>query len=153
MFVRFRGAFGVVHRCIEKATGKTYAVKFIPTLTPEDKATVRREIDVMADLNHAKLLNLHDAFEEDVEMAMVTEFVAGGELFDRIADPNYKMTEAEAIKYMRQICQGLQHMHENNIAHLDLKVRVSLGVRTMMYDFGVRCSLRISSARPRRVPM
>ena len=153
VFVRFRGAFGVVHRCIEKATGKTYAVKFIPTLTPEDKATVRREIDVMADLNHAKLLNLHDAFEEDVEMAMVTEFVAGGELFDRIADPNYKMTEAEAIKYMRQICQGLQHMHENNIAHLDLKVRVSLGVRTMMYDFGVRCSLRISSARPRRVPM
>ena len=75
------------------------------------------------DLNHPKLLHLHDAFEDENEMAMVTEFVAGGELFDRIADPNYKMTEAEAIKYMRQICQGLQHMHENNIVHLDLKVR------------------------------
>ncbi len=75
------------------------------------------------ELNHPKLLHLHDAFEEEVEMAMVTEFIAGGELFDRIADPNYKMTEAEAIKYMRQICQGLKHMHENNIVHLDLKVR------------------------------
>ncbi len=75
------------------------------------------------DLNHPKLLHLHDAFEDEVEMAMVTEFVAGGELFDRISDPNYKMTEAEAIKYMRQICQGLKHMHENNIVHLDLKVR------------------------------
>ena len=121
-FLISSGAFGVVHRCIEKATGKTYAAKFIPTLTPADKATVRREMEVMMDLNHPKLLHLHDAFEEDVEMAMVTEFIAGGELFDRIADPNYKMTEAEAIKYMRQICQGLQHMHENNIVHLDLKV-------------------------------
>ena len=80
-------------------------------------------MEVMMDLNHPKLLHLHDAFEEDVEMAMVTEFIAGGELFDRIADPNYKMTEAEAIKYMRQICQGLRHMHENNIVHLDLKVK------------------------------
>jgi serine/threonine protein kinase len=97
-------------------------------LTPADKATVRREMDVMMDLNHQKLLHLHDAFEEDVEMAMVTEFIAGGELFDRIADPNYKMTEAEAIKYMRQVCQGLEHMHENNIVHLDLKVRYSIEI-------------------------
>jgi serine/threonine protein kinase len=123
MLMDSSGAFGVVHRCIERATGKTYAVKFIPTLTSDDKAVVRREMEVMMDLNHRNLLHLHDAFEEETEMAMVTEFVAGGELFDRIADPNYKMTEAEAIKYMRQICQGLQQMHENNIVHLDLKVR------------------------------
>ena len=119
-----------MHRCIENATSKTYAAKFIPPLTPADKATVRREIEVMADLNHPKLLHLHDAFEEEVEMAMVTEFIAGGELFDRIADPNYKMTEAEAIKYMRQICQGLRHMHENNVVHLDLKVSNGLRRRT-----------------------
>lgn len=122
MFIFFSGAFGVVHRCIEKSTGKTYAVKFIPTLTSEDKDVVRREMDVMMTLRHRNLLHLHDAFEEDQEMAMVLEFVAGGDLFDRISDPNYRMTEPEAIKYMRQICQGLLHMHENNIVHLDLKV-------------------------------
>ncbi|CAF3308218.1 unnamed protein product [Rotaria sp. Silwood2] len=141
-----RGAFGVVHRCIEKATGKTYAAKFIPTLTPADKATVRSEIEVMSELNHPKLLHLHDAFEEDVEMAMVTEFVAGGELFDRIADPNYKMTEAEAIKYMRQICQGLQHMHENNIVHLDLKpenimCETKTSTNVKICDFGLATKL------------
>ena len=147
------GAFGVVHRCVEKATGKTYAVKFIPTLTPEDKATVRREMEVMMDLSHPKLLHLHDAFEEEVEMAMVTEFIAGGELFDRIADPNYKMTEAEAIKYMRQICQGLEHMHENNIVHLDLKVRHvhdgKLDDRSSCFVF----SRKISCVKRRTVPM
>ncbi|CAF1142161.1 unnamed protein product [Rotaria sordida] len=141
-----RGAFGVVHRCIEKATGKTYAAKFIPTPTAADKATVRREIEVMSDLNHPKLLHLHDAFEDEEEMATVTEFIAGGELFDRIADPNYKMTEAEAIKYMRQICEGLKHMHENHTVHLDLKpenimceTRNSTNVK--ICDFGLATKL------------
>jgi len=48
--------------------------------------------------------------------------LSGGELFDRIADDNYKMTEAEVIKYIRQVVAALKHMHENNIVHLDIKV-------------------------------
>ena len=49
--------------------------------------------------------------------------LSGGELFDQIADEDYKMTEAEVIRYVRQVCEGLQHMHEQNIVHLDIKVR------------------------------
>ena len=48
--------------------------------------------------------------------------LSGGELFDQIADEDYKMTEAEVIRYVRQVCDGLQHMHEQNIVHLDVKV-------------------------------
>ena len=48
--------------------------------------------------------------------------LAGGELFDRIAADDYKMTEAEVINYMRQVCDGLKHMHEHSIVHLDVKV-------------------------------
>lgn len=127
-------------------------MKFIPTLTPEDKSVVRRELEVMMELHHRNLLHLHDAFEEEVEMAMVTEFVAGGELFDRIADPNYKMTEPEAKKYMRQICRGLLHMHENNIVHLDLKVRKLTMIKLIDHDVSL-FSLKILSVKQRTVPM
>ena len=48
--------------------------------------------------------------------------LSGGELFDQVADDDYKMTEAEVIRYVRQVCEGLQHMHEQNIVHLDVKV-------------------------------
>ena len=48
--------------------------------------------------------------------------LSGGELFDRVASDDYKMTEAEAINYIRQVCDGIKHCHEHNIVHLDIKV-------------------------------
>lgn len=47
--------------------------------------------------------------------------MSGGELFEKVSDDTNRMSEQEAINYMRQVCEGLQHMHENNIVHLDLK--------------------------------
>ncbi|KHJ96255.1 immunoglobulin I-set domain protein [Oesophagostomum dentatum] len=115
------GAFGVVHRCTERATGNTFAAKFINTPHEADKQTVRKEINTMSVLRHPTLINLHDAFEEDKEMVMIYEFMSGGELFEKVADDSNRMTEAEAIDYTRQVCKALCHMHEMNYVHLDLK--------------------------------
>lgn len=49
--------------------------------------------------------------------------VGGGELFDRIIDENYTLMELDAVMFIRQICEGLQHMHKMYVLHLDLKVR------------------------------
>lgn len=116
------GAFGVVHRCRERKTGNIYAAKFIPVANQYEKAVIKKEIDIMNQLlHHNKLIRLHDAFEDDDEMILIYEFMAGGELFERIACDDHRMTESEVINYMRQICEGIKHMHERNILHLDLK--------------------------------
>ncbi|WKY05591.1 hypothetical protein Q1695_006081 [Nippostrongylus brasiliensis] len=115
------GAFGVVHRCTERATGNTFAAKFVNTPHDADKETVRKEINTMSVLRHPTLINLHDAFEDDKEMVMIYEFMSGGELFEKVADDSSRMTEAEAIEYTRQVCKALCHMHEMNYVHLDLK--------------------------------
>jgi serine/threonine protein kinase len=52
--------------------------------------------------------------------------MSGGELFEKAADETNRMSEKEAIRYMRQICEGVQFMHENNTVHLDLKVSSKL---------------------------
>ncbi|CAF0846330.1 unnamed protein product [Brachionus calyciflorus] len=140
------GAFGVVHRAVEKRTGRSFAAKFIPTPSPAEKSTVRKECDIMNQLIHPKLLNLHDIFDEADEMVLITEFLSGGELFEKIADPNYKMTEPEAKKYIRQILEGLQHMHDNNIVHLDIKpeniiFETKNSPNVKLVDFGLACKL------------
>lgn len=115
------GAFGVVHRVTERATGNNFAAKFVMTPHEADKETVRKEIQTMSVLRHPKLVNLHDAFEDDNEMVMIYEFMSGGELFEKVADEHNKMSEDEAVEYMRQVCKALCHMHELNYVHLDLK--------------------------------
>lgn len=140
------GAFGVVHRCREKRTGNIFAAKFIPITHPLEKSVIKKEIDIMNQLHHPKLIRLHDAFEDDDEMILIYEFMAGGELFERITDDNYKMSEAEVINYMRQICEGVKHMHEKNIVHLDIKpenimCQTKAGNNIKMIDFGLATKL------------
>lgn len=71
-FLILRGAFGVVHRAIERATSKNWAAKFV-RCRHGDKDLVRREIELMSDLHHPKLLQLHEAFDQTGEMVMILE--------------------------------------------------------------------------------
>ena len=42
------------------------------------------------------------------------------------------MSEAEVINYMRQICEGVKHMHERNIIHLGKQTFI---IYTVLYFF------------------
>ena len=67
------GAFGVVHRCREIKTGNIFAAKFIPVSSAIERDLIRKEIDIMNHLHHPKLINLHDAFEDEDEMVLIFE--------------------------------------------------------------------------------
>ena len=57
----------------EIKTGHVYAAKFIPISHAMEKALIRKEIDIMNHLHHNKLINLHDAFEDEDEMILIFE--------------------------------------------------------------------------------
>ncbi|CAD5218789.1 unnamed protein product [Bursaphelenchus okinawaensis] len=115
------GAFGVVHRCVEKATGRTFAAKFVRTVNENERSTVRKEIETMSELRHPSLINLHAAYQDEHDTVMIYEFLSGGELFEKVCDEKNRTTEAEAIDYIKQICVALEHMHNMHYVHLDLK--------------------------------
>jgi serine/threonine protein kinase len=48
--------------------------------------------------------------------------IDGGELFDRVLDDKFLLTEKACSIFMRQICEAMDYIHEHNIIHLDLKV-------------------------------
>lgn len=49
--------------------------------------------------------------------------IEGGELFERIVDDDYHLTEVDCMVFVRQICEGIRFMHHMRVLHLDLKVR------------------------------
>ncbi|XP_030582638.1 myosin light chain kinase 3 isoform X1 [Archocentrus centrarchus] len=136
------GRFGQVHKCIENSSGLTLAAKIIKARSQKEKEVVRNEIQVMNQLNHANLIQLYAAFESRNDIILVMEYVEGGELFDRIIDENYNLTELDTVLFIRQICEGLQYMHKMYILHLDLKPENILCVsratnKIKIIDFGL----------------
>ncbi|KAI4552724.1 hypothetical protein MJT46_017375 [Ovis ammon polii x Ovis aries] len=136
------GRFGQVHKCEEKATGLKLAAKIIKTRGVKDKDDVKNEISVMNQLDHVNLIQLYDAFESKNDIVLVMEYVGGGELFDRIIDDNCSLTELDTILFIRQICEGIRHMHQMYILHLDLKPENILCVnrdtkQIKIIDFGL----------------
>ncbi|XP_069377319.1 myosin light chain kinase family member 4 isoform X2 [Paralichthys olivaceus] len=136
------GRFGQVHKCTENSSGLTLAAKIIKARSQKEKEVVRNEIQVMNQLNHANLIQLYAAFESRHDIILVMEYVEGGELFDRIIDENYNLTELDTVLFIRQICEGLQYMHKMYILHLDLKPENILCVsratnKIKIIDFGL----------------
>ncbi|XP_059376752.1 myosin light chain kinase 3-like [Carassius carassius] len=136
------GRFGQVHKCAELSSGLTLAAKIIKVRGMKERDEVKNEIGVMNQLNHANLIQLYDAFESRTNLTLIMEYVEGGELFERIIDENYQLTELDAIVFTRQICEGVQYLHQQYILHLDLKPENILCVNTTgnqikIIDFGL----------------
>ncbi|XP_051465836.1 myosin light chain kinase family member 4 isoform X2 [Apus apus] len=153
------GRFGQVHQCEEKATGLKLAAKIIKAKGPKQKDEVKNEINIMNQLNHVNLIQLYDAFESRNNIVLVMEYVEGGELFERIIDENYNLTEMDTILFIKQICEGIQYMHQMYILHLDLKPENILCVnratnKIKIIDFGLarrykpREKLRVNFGTP-----
>ncbi|NXQ31823.1 MYLK2 kinase, partial [Alaudala cheleensis] len=136
------GKFGEVHTCTEKETGLKLAAKVIRKQGAKDKEMVLLEIDVMNQLNHHNLIQLYDAIETPREIILFMEFVEGGELFERIIDDDYHLTEVDCMVFVRQICEGIRFMHHMHVLHLDLKPEnilciAATGHMVKIIDFGL----------------
>ncbi|EJD74527.1 CAMK/MLCK protein kinase [Loa loa] len=116
------GAYGTIYRAIERATGKNWAAKMIKISPDMKKDVIMHEVEIMNELHHEKLLNLHEVFDMDKGMCLIEEFISGGDLHDKIIRDEALMSEDEARTFIRQILQGIQYMHNKGIVHLDLKL-------------------------------
>ncbi|XP_032891333.1 myosin light chain kinase, smooth muscle-like [Amblyraja radiata] len=145
------GAFGKVYKLLGKSSGKIRAGKFYKARTLKDKKSARDEIEIMNCLHHPKLVQCLDAFESISEIVMVMEYVSGGELFERIVNEDFELTEPTCISYICQILQGVSFMHQQSIVHLDLKPENIVCVnkdstRIKIIDFGLARKLDLNGS-------
>uniref|UniRef100_A0A672K4S3 Myosin light chain kinase 2, skeletal/cardiac muscle-like n=1 Tax=Sinocyclocheilus grahami TaxID=75366 RepID=A0A672K4S3_SINGR len=117
------------------------------------------EIQVMNQLNHPNVLQLYEAFEVKNQVVLILEYVEGGELFERIVDESCPLTEVDTMVFVKQICEGVQYMHQMYVLHLDLKPENILLVdrsshQVKIIDFGLarrykpREKLKVSFGTP-----
>ena len=122
-----QGNFGLVRKCIEKNTGKEYAVKIMDKnkIKKKDLQFIIQERNYMILIKHPNIVSLVQDFEDENFIYFVMEYFKGGDLakyMKRIKENmKEKNLERIAAKIIRIIAQGVEYLNQFGIVHRDLK--------------------------------
>eukprot|EP01103_Thecamoeba_quadrilineata_P019181 TRINITY_DN7660_c0_g1_i1.p1 TRINITY_DN7660_c0_g1~~TRINITY_DN7660_c0_g1_i1.p1 ORF type:complete len:304 (+),score=56.07 TRINITY_DN7660_c0_g1_i1:23-934(+) len=116
-----RGAFSVVRLGVHKKTGEKVAVKIIDKSSlGADVVRLETEINILKKVSHPNIIHLKELIETPSILAIITELVTGGELFDKIVEQG-SYSEKDAATLITKMVSAIEYLHEQGIVHRDLK--------------------------------
>ncbi|EIJ88287.1 aurora kinase A [Nematocida parisii] len=136
-----RGKFGKVYLAREKKSGFIVALKILlKTEITGCNATkqVRREIEIQSHMKHENILRLYGYFYDDLNVYIILEYAAKGEMF-KLLQKKKRFTEQEGAKYIAEMVQALKYIHTKNVIHRDIKpenILIGADNKLKIADFG-----------------
>jgi len=82
---------------------------------------VIKEVKVLRKLHHKAIIRMKNAFIDNNNLVIVMECASGGELKEYLHRKE-KLEETEARNIFKQIADGINHCHNLNVIHRDLKL-------------------------------
>lgn len=122
----------------------TEAIRAVKTIhrssNAKEREFVQREMTAILSISHHNIVRCYDVFDERHCIHVVMTFHPLGDMFNYIAGrPHFGRRH---VKYaMWQIMQGIQYLHDNGIAHRDIKLENVLvaseePLHVQLTDFG-----------------
>ncbi len=138
----FKGVYG------PRGKERDVAIKMFTSKQPFE---FYHEVEVMTTIPaHKNVLTLVDYFIASNNKIRVVVLPLAKYSLDHLYISPAPISPATIKKYMRQVAKGLAHMHNNNVAHLDMKcgnVLIGNDDNCMICDFGF--TSRLMSTRKR----
>ena len=139
-----RGGTAIVYLAYDWKHSRKVAIK---VLRPELGASIGakrflKEIATAAQLQHPRILGMHDSGDADGLLYYVMPFVEGESLRDRM-ERDEKIKLEEALVIIREVADGLGHAHSLGIVHRDVKPEniMITGGHAIVTDFGIARAL------------
>jgi eukaryotic-like serine/threonine-protein kinase len=135
------GGMGEVYRARDTRLERIVAIKVLPPSLSNDPDRLARfegEARVLSTLSHPNLLAIYDVGAQDGLHYLVSEFLEGQTLRDRLAGG--ALGQRKAAEYALQLANGLAAAHEKGIVHRDLKpenIFITPGEHLKILDFGL----------------
>ncbi|MBX2849488.1 MAG: protein kinase [Acidiferrobacterales bacterium] len=135
-----RGGMGVVYLARDPDLERDVAIKCVDKGDPSKVDLVdklRTEARLLAQLNHANIVQLFDVIDQDNMLGLVMEYVSGDSLTRRLRQSPPQQLK---IKWLSEVAQGLAFAHQKGIAHCDLKpdnILITQDNVAKLADFGI----------------
>lgn len=97
------------------------------------------EARVLFQFSHPNIVHVSDVFEEGGTAYYVMDYIDGESLHEKVKRLG-KLSEKDALRYILQVADALEYVHNNNRLHLDIKpgnIMVGPDDRAILIDFGV----------------
>lgn len=136
------GGMADVYRAHDNLLDRSVAVKVLRSQFTDDEEFVtrfRREAQAAARLSHPNIVNIYDVGRDEDIYYIVMEYISGETLKERIIREGPFPVEI-AVRIALEIAEALEHAHQNNIVHCDIKPHNILTTRTgrvKVTDFGI----------------
>lgn len=136
------GGMAIVYKARDILLNRKVAVKILREQYVHDEDFIRRfrrEAQSAASLSHPNVVSIYDVGKEQDVHYIVMEYVAGSNLNEEIRRRAPFQVE-EAVQITLQICDALDHAHQNHIIHRDIKphnILIGRNGRVKVTDFGI----------------
>ncbi len=136
------GGMAIVYKAKDLILNRPVAVKVLRSQFGTDEDFVnrfRREAQAVASLSHPNVVGVYDVGQEGDTHYMVMEYIEGYTLKEVIIQRGALPVE-EAVRIAEQICDALDHAHQNQIIHRDIKphnIMIGKNGRVKVTDFGI----------------
>ncbi len=136
------GGTSVVYKAKDILLNRLVTIKILREQFARDEKFVsrfRNEAQAVARLSHPNIVSIYDvAFAEGVHY-LIMEYVEGGSLKEYI-DQHGPLPVDETLDIFHQLLNALQHAHENNVIHRDIKphnILLDVKHNVRVTDFGL----------------
>lgn len=136
------GGMALVYKAHDILLGRNVAIKVLRQQFVHDEEFIRRfrrEAQSAASLSHPNVVSIYDVGQEDEIHYIVMEYVEGYNLNEIIKERAPLQVE-ESVRIAAQICDALDHAHQNQIIHRDIKphnILIGRNGRVKVTDFGI----------------
>jgi len=132
------GAMGAVYRAVDLETDTEVALK--QSTSPQHDQRFEAEARLLTSLEHPRVVRIRDHFAASSGQYLVMDLVRGIDLDAVLKQQGQPgLSVEQAIEIVREACEALQYVHDQQIVHRDVKPQNLILSQTgvVLVDFGI----------------